>query len=601
MSSSPAECAGVSWESARRLVGEGMLSILMPARNLAPVILANVREVRAFFAGRIPFEIIVIDDGSTDGTGAELRKHAAELPELRVVVLQANAGKGAALRHGFDASRGTHVAFLDADLDLSPSLLPHFFEVMERANADIVIGSKRHPQSVLDYPPFRRLVSSVYYFIVKLMFGLPIRDTQTGIKLFKRAAVAWVFPRMLVKHFAFDLEILSIAHERGFRIAEAPVVLDFHGGGLGCARPSAVRSVLHDTLAVFYRLKVLKYYQSIPDPRMPDPPPLVSIIIAYPGPTAYLDEALAGIDRQTYRHFEVILLPDEASGRVWGERIREVPTGQKRPAAKRNTGLAHARGEIVAFLDDDAYPAADWLAQALGYFADPAVGAVGGPGVTPPNDPYLAQVSGWTFANRLVSGGFRYRYEPDRVRAIDDYPSCNLFVRADCMREIGGFRTDYWPGEDTYLCMELVHRKRKIFYEPRSLVYHHRRRVFLPHLRQVGRYGLHRGYFARHFPTNSRRLSYMIPSLFVAGVLAGGVLAALWPPVRPLYAGALAAYVLITLGFTFSRRLADWLLTWLAVVMTHFVYGVRFAWGWFTPHLPGEVQRFDHPSEGASR
>ncbi len=577
-----------------------MLSILMPARNLASVIVENVRTVRALFAGNVPFEIVVVDDGSTDGTGVELQKRAAEFPELRVVVLPANAGKGDALRQGFEVSRGSHVVFLDADLDLTPRLLPHFFEVMEQTRSDIVIGSKRHPQSVLDYPRFRRVVSSIYYFMIKMMFGLPIHDTQTGIKLFKRAAVAWVFPRMLVKHFAFDLEILSIAHEHGFRIAEAPVVLDFHGGGLGCVRPSAVRSVLHDTLAVFYRLKILRYYQSIPDSRMPEPPPLVSIIIAYPGPTGYLDEALAGIAKQTYRRFEVILLPDEPSGRIWGDGIREIPTGRRRPAEKRNVGLAQARGEIVAFLDDDAYPASDWLARALGYFADPAVGAVGGPGVTPPNDPYLAQVSGWAYANRLVSGGFRYRYAPDRVRTIDDYPSCNLFVRTDCMREIGGFRTDYWPGEDTYLCMELVHRSRKIIYEPRSLVYHHRRPVFRPHLRQVGRYGLHRGYFARHFPTNSRRISYMIPSLFVAGLVSGGILSAVFPPVRPLYVGALAAYGGITLACTFSRRIPDWMMTWLAVMLTHVVYGARFIMGWFSPGLPGEVQRFDHPSEGGA-
>ena len=586
-----------SWESAQRLLGGGLLTILMPAYNLAPTIAKNVRHVRDFFHGRIPFEIVAVDDGSGDATGDELSKLEAEIPELRAVRLAKNAGKGGALHRGFEVAKGSFILFIDADLDLSPGSVPNFFRIMEQRKADVVIGSKRHPESVIDYPWHRRLFSATYYFMVKAMFGLPIHDTQTGLKLFRREVLEWVFPRMLVKQFAFDLEILAIAHEKGFRVAEAPVSLDFRGVW-GALRPATVRSIFHDTMAVFYRLRLLRYYQSIPDTRIPDPPPLVSIVIAYPAPSAYLDEALAGIARQTYRRLEVILLPDAPSGRVWPEGVREIPTGRRRPAEKRNTGIEQARGEIVVFLDDDAYPVDDWLERAIGYFSIPSAVAVGGPAATPPNDPYMAQVGGLVYANRLVSGGYRYRYVPDRVRRVDDYPSCNLFVRADALRRLGGFRVDFWPGEDTYLCMDLVHKLGKqIFYEPRALVYHHRRKLYLPHLRQVGRYGLHRGYFARRFPVTSRRVSYMLPSLLVAGLAGGAVASCFLHWLRPPYFAAVILYAAGTFLSSAARPLSTWLLSWLGVVLTHLVYGTRFMIGFLSPRLPSEVQRFDHPSE----
>jgi glycosyltransferase involved in cell wall biosynthesis len=587
-----------AWDSARRQVRDQLLSILMPAHNLAPVIAGNVRQVRDVFAGQVPFEIVVIDDGSRDGTADELRKLAPEIPELRVVCLPFNSGKGLAIRRGFEASKGRFVAFLDADLDLPPQQLARFFDVMEREKADIVIGSKMHRDSSLrTYPWHRRLFSTVYYSMVKLLFDLPIHDTQTGIKLFRRETLDWVFPRILAKEFAFDLEILAVAHGKGYRIREAPVSLDFQGK-LGCVRPRMIRQILTDTLAIFYRLRLLRYYQSIPDVSPVEPAPLVSIVIAYPAETPWLREALDHISRQTYRRFEVVLVPNQSAGHPWEDNIREFPAGPRRPAEKRNIGIAQARGGIVVFLDDDAYPADDWLGRALAYFSDPSVGAVGGPGCTPPGDSYLARISGRIYSHRLVSGSYVYRYAPDRVREVDDYPSCNLFVRADALRELGGFRTDFWPGEDTYLCMELAHRlKKRIVYEPRAVVFHHRRKILLPHLRQIGRYGLHRGHFARRFPQTSRRVAYMIPSVFVAGLVAGGLLSLLLPAVRPLYAAAVGLYLVVTFTASLSRNPLTWLLTWGGIVATHLVYGVQFIAGFFARRLPSEVRPFDHPSE----
>jgi len=365
-------------------------------------------------------------------------------------------------------------------------------------------------------------------------------------------------------------------------------------------RPRAVRQIVIDTLAIFYRLRILRYYDSIPDLTMPQPPPCVSIVVAYPAPSAYLAECLEGIARQDYPHYEVILLPDAPSGRTWPAGVREVPTGRIRPAEKRNLGIREARGGIVAFIDDDAFPDETWLRHAVAQFAQPDVAAVGGPGVTPPHDPHLAQLSGRVFSHPLVSGGYRYRYVPGRIQDVEDFPSCNLFVRTDVLRRIGGFRTDFWPGEDTYLCLQIVKEQRlRIVYDSRVHVFHHRRGLSLPHLRQVGRYALHRGYFARHFPATSRRIGYMMPSLFVIGLVAGAPVAALVPLLRWLYGGVVAFYLAVTFLSAVSLNPLNWLLVWLGIVTTHLVYGARFLVGLVVKRLPETVQRFDHPSEAA--
>jgi glycosyltransferase involved in cell wall biosynthesis len=238
-----------------------MLSVLMPAYNEAHSIAENVCEtVETMRALGIDFEVVVIDDGSKDGTHAAAGNAIRAWPDhVRVVRCTRNEGKGNALICGACYSRGEHIAFLDADMDLHPEQLAGFFDVMERFDADVVIGSKFHPDSKVDYPPLRRIYSFFYYMLVRTLFGLPVRDTQTGIKLFKRSVLERVLPRILVKRFAFDLELLANAHHFGYRIVEAPVTVNFKRV---CSRLrfDAVWNVFVDTLAIFYRMRILRYY-----------------------------------------------------------------------------------------------------------------------------------------------------------------------------------------------------------------------------------------------------------------------------------------------------------------------------------------------------
>ena len=584
--------------------GTPALSVVMPCYRLGDRAGRNALEVAAFLEGAgIDAEVVPVDDGSGDSTAPSLEAAAAGNPRVHPVILKENSGKGQALREGAAAAKAPLVMLLDGDLDISPSFIPRFLDTMRKTGADIVIGSKRHPESIVDYPWHRRLASRIYFALVRVLVGVKATDTQTGMKLFRAEVLREAMSRMLVKTFAFDLELLAIANERGAKIAEAPVELRFQGH-FGCLSPRTVREMLHDTLAVFYRLRVLGYYRKCEVPPPQAEPPLVSIVIACPSSSPNLLQALECISRQTHPFFETIVLPDaettppeSLTAAAQAARARWIPTGKVRPAEKRNMGIAAANGSVVAFLDDDAYPATDWLKRAVAYFSIPSVGAVGGPGVTPSDDSFLARAGGRVYANPLVSGNYRYRYVAGLVRKdVDDFPSCNLFVRADLLREIGGYRTDFWPGEDTLLCEDIVYRgSKRIVYDPWTIVYHHRRALFAPHLRQLTRYALHRGYFAKRHPLTSLKLSYFVPSLLLGYSVA---LCAAMPfvpvPARWMLAAPMAAYLALAAILSFSPNPAMWLLTTLGVVSSHFGYGARFLQGLFARRMPCEFIGSDH-------
>jgi len=250
------------------------ISVVMPAYNEARHIVRNLLEtVDTLQASGHDFEVIVVDDGSPDKTYIEAAKLLSSHPEVvRVVHYQVNQGKGNALMCGSWFARGEIVVFLDADMDLHPSQLAGFFEILEREKADVVIGSKRHRLSQVDYPFSRRCISFVYYGLIRLLFGLPVKDTQTGIKVFRREVLDRVFPRVLAKRFAFDIEVLSNAHRMGYRIVDAPVKLEFRRGTFGRIRSKDIMNITLDTLAIFYRMHILRYYDRLHDKRLSEHP-----------------------------------------------------------------------------------------------------------------------------------------------------------------------------------------------------------------------------------------------------------------------------------------------------------------------------------------
>jgi glycosyltransferase involved in cell wall biosynthesis len=236
----------------------------MPAYNEADHIQTSICEtVKTFNDFGCSWELIVMDDGSSDRTfelASQLTKKYAG--QILVKKNAFNIGKGRALRNALKYVSGDYVVFLDADLDLPPIQIQTLFDILRLNNADIVIGSKMHINSIVNYPFQRRIISFVYYLLVKALFRLPCHDTQTGLKLFKVEVLRRVFPKITIRKFAFDLEILVNAHHLGYRIAEAPIVLDskrrYGRIGLG-----AIFTTTVDTLAVFYRMFILRYYDRI--------------------------------------------------------------------------------------------------------------------------------------------------------------------------------------------------------------------------------------------------------------------------------------------------------------------------------------------------
>src|SRR5207247_1743577 len=204
-------------------------------------------------------EVVVVSDGSVDGTHERLLE--ARSKAVRVIHYDRNLGKGYAVKAGALAAHGDWVALIDADLDLDPSSIPTYLEVARGEELDFAIGSKRHPDSLVHYPPARRIASWLYQQLNRLLFRLDVRDTQVGLKVFNRKIVDEVLPLLLVKQFAFDLELLAVATALGHgRIRELPVRLEYRFSGSG-VRSLAVARALVDTAAVFYRLRILRTYQ----------------------------------------------------------------------------------------------------------------------------------------------------------------------------------------------------------------------------------------------------------------------------------------------------------------------------------------------------
>jgi glycosyltransferase involved in cell wall biosynthesis len=235
------------------------LSVIVPAYREGRHIADNLRRLLSELSRLgITYEVIVVSDGNTDDTVLEAESVIS--PSIKVVQYNVNMGKGYALRCGVSRSSGELITFIDADMELDPRYIKAFVAVMESFDCDAVIGSKRHPMSNVHYPFARRFQSFMYQMSIRVLFSLKARDTQTGLKLFKRGVLEDVVPLLAIKRFAFDLELLVVARELGYRkVMEAPV--DLHYKFESTVNPKAVWWVLWDTAAIFYRLRILRYYR----------------------------------------------------------------------------------------------------------------------------------------------------------------------------------------------------------------------------------------------------------------------------------------------------------------------------------------------------
>jgi len=269
---------------------------------------------------------------------------------------------------------------------------------------------------------------------------------------------------------------------------------------------------------------------------------MISVIIPCKNANDLCPELLPALKNQSVKPLEVLIITDK------------ICPGS--PAEKRDWAANQAKGEILAFIDSDAYPDKHWLKNALTHLKNPQISAVCGPGLTPPADSARQKISGLVWSTKIGSGPYAYRNRQSSSRFVDDYPSFNFLIRSPYFFQINGFNSQFWPGEDTKLCHDLVYQlNQQILYHPDIVVYHHRRPIFIPHLQQISRYGFQRGRFVRLFPQTSRRLSYFLPLLL--------------PVIFPFYLPAL----LVTAAIHRSLLLIP------AIFLTHLTYALYFLKG----------------------
>ncbi len=313
--------------------------------------------------------------------------------------------------------------------------------------------------------------------------------------------------------------------------------------------------------------------------------PKISIII----PCKYIDaltlECIGKCSGVDYENFEIIVLPDSDSSFI--NNIKLIATDEVSPGRKRNIGIENSDGELLAFIDSDAFPRVDWLKNAVEYFKDPEVAAVGGPGLTPETDSLLQKAGGYILSSFMV-GRIANRYTTGKSHASEDIHSCNFIVRRTVMEEIRGWNEKYWPGEDTLICLEIKKLGKKMIESPDVVVFHHRRPLFTKHLLQVSRFGLHRGFFAKRFPETSLRLNYFFPSIFLIFMIFGivfplGIYSLSFLLIISIY--LFAVLVVSLMATAAGNDIRYLLLVFSGTIATHITYGVYFLRGLATREL----------------
>lgn len=239
-----------------------IVSVIVPAYRQEKTIQKDIKNIECVLNQiRYDYELIIVVDGEIDNTFKEAKK--CENKKIKVIGYKTNHGKGYAVRFGMARSKGDIVAFIDAGMELNPNGLSMLLEHFEWYDADIIVGSKRHPVSKVDYPLDRKIISKCAQLFIRLLFGFNVTDTQAGIKFFKRNVLEKVLPRLIVKQFAFDIEVLAVSKYLGFnRIYEAPIELNFNkmSSSVSLDLYRIVWYTLLDTLGIFYRMRLLSYY-----------------------------------------------------------------------------------------------------------------------------------------------------------------------------------------------------------------------------------------------------------------------------------------------------------------------------------------------------
>ena len=228
------------------------LSIIIPSYNEESRLPATLESIAEYLADSgIKAEVLVVDDGSKDGTAAVAEYFCIKIPTLRVISNGANRGKGYSVRHGMQEARGRIALFTDADLSAPIEEAGKLIDALE--TFDVAIGSRAMDRSLISVheSPFREFAGIIFNKIVRIILWLPFVDTQCGFKAFRRERCGIVFEQQRIERFGFDPELLYLARHHGLRAVEIPVRWGHS--------PATKVSMLRDSIQMFIDVFTIRW------------------------------------------------------------------------------------------------------------------------------------------------------------------------------------------------------------------------------------------------------------------------------------------------------------------------------------------------------
>ncbi len=233
------------------------LSVVVPAYNEGESI---ARSMSVLF-GELEklsgeFEVIAVNDGSSDDTLEQLIKLKTDYKQLKIISYKTNKGKGHAIHRGMEMAKGKYCAVIDADMEIHPAQILIYLEKLESGSAQDktvcgITGCKFDPDSHVDFPVYRRLMSMCYYKFLHMLFSFDLKDTQTGLKVFKTEKIKPFLRLLRIDGFAYDVEMLAVIYDNGGRMMTAPVVCSYLRNDARINIKS-VGKTFFDTLDIFY-------------------------------------------------------------------------------------------------------------------------------------------------------------------------------------------------------------------------------------------------------------------------------------------------------------------------------------------------------------
>ncbi|MEM3539345.1 MAG: glycosyltransferase [Nitrososphaerales archaeon] len=234
------------------------LSMIMPAYNEEKHIEGAIEgAIKALEKIGLDYEVIVVNDGSEDGTANKVIMCKKKYQSINLVSYNENKGKGFAIKEGFKHASGDIIFLLDTDGEILPINLQEYFNALK--SADVAIGSKWHKNSSVQAPLIRKFLSIGFYILAKLLFSIKVNDTQTGFKAFRREALEKLVKVQFANRYVFDVELLTIANYLKLKVIELPVHMRLNAG-------LSVKKILQmflELLGVAYRLKIKRKYQKM--------------------------------------------------------------------------------------------------------------------------------------------------------------------------------------------------------------------------------------------------------------------------------------------------------------------------------------------------